>query len=149
MVATTPVQNFFRILLGALLSFTGIGHLTWLNVPFQSQVPVWVPLEPSLVVYLSGIVELLIGLSLLFLSSKRVIVGWVAAIFFVLIFPGNLAQYLSGTDAFGLNTDTLRLVRLFLHPLLVIWPLWSTGAWKAFRQRNRSAGGSSVAAGGL
>lgn len=146
MIATTPIQNFFRILLGVLLSFTGTGHLTWLNVPFQSQVPTWIPIEPAIVVSLSGIVEILIGLSLLFLTSKRVTVGWIAAIFFVLIFPGNLAQYLSRTDAFGLNTDKLRLTRLFLHPLLVIWPLWSTGAWKAFRQRNKEvAGRSSVA----
>lgn len=137
MNATTSTQNFFRILLGLLLVFTGTGHLTWLNTPFQSQVPSWVPFDPALVVTLSGIVEILIGLSLLFLASKRVIVGWVAAIFFVLIFPGNLAQYLSGTDAFGLNTDTLRLVRLFLHPLLVIWPLWCTGAWKALRQKKQ------------
>lgn len=146
MVHTTPVQNFFRILLGVLLCFTGTGHLTWLNAPFQAQVPSWIPIEPALVVNLSGIVEILIALSLLFLASRRVTVGWIAAIFFVLIFPGNLAQYLSHTDAFGLNTDTLRLVRLFLHPLLVIWPLWSTGAWKAWRQKNKiSASRSSVA----
>jgi uncharacterized membrane protein len=137
MIATTPVQHFFRIVLGLLLLFTGTGHLTWLNVPFQAQVPAWVPLAPGLVVTLSGIVEILIGLGLLFWKSKRTTAGWIAAVFFVLIFPGNLAQYLNGSDAFGLNTDTLRLVRLFLHPLLVIWPLWSTGAWKAWRQNRK------------
>lgn len=138
MISTSKTQNFFRVLLGLLLLFTGAGHLTWLNVPFQSQVPSWVPLEPSLVVTLSGIVEILIGLGLLLWASKRVLVGWIAAIFFVLIFPGNLAQYLTHSDAFGLNTDTVRLVRLFLHPILVIWPLWSTGAWKAWRQKNKA-----------
>ncbi|MBW8683089.1 DoxX family protein [Chitinophaga rhizophila] len=140
---TNSTQNIFRIILGSLLVFTGIGHLTFLNVPFQSQVPVWVPLDPVLVVNLSGVVELLIGLSLLFWTSKRVLVGWIAAIFFVLIFPGNLAQYLSRTDAFGLNSDALRLTRLFLHPLLVAWPLWCTGAWRAWRQ-GRSASGMNL-----
>jgi uncharacterized membrane protein len=139
MNTTTSTQNFFRVLLGLLLLFTGTGHLTWLNVPFQSQVPGWVPLNAALVVTLSGIVEILIGLALLIWTSKRVLVGWIAAIFFVLIFPGNLAQYLSGTSAFGLDTDALRLTRLFLHPLLVIWPLWCTGAWKAWRQRSKPA----------
>ncbi|HMF71857.1 MAG TPA: hypothetical protein VK616_10295 [Flavitalea sp.] len=137
MTPTSTTQNFFRVLLGLLLLFTGTGHLTFLNVPFQSQVPSWVPIDAALVVSLSGIVEILIGLALLFWTSKRVVVGWIAAIFFVMIFPGNLAQYLSRSDAFGLNTDTVRLVRLFLHPLLVIWPLWCTGAWKAWRQRNK------------
>ncbi len=135
MTPTSSTQNFFRVLLGLLLLFTGTGHLTWLNVPFQAQVPSWVPLNAGLVVTLSGIVEILLGLGLLFWSSKRVMVGWLAALFFVLIFPGNLAQYLTHTDAFGLNTDAVRLTRVFLHPLLVIWPLWSTGAWKAWRQK--------------
>ena len=137
MTPTSTTQKIFRVLLGLLLLFTGTGHLTFLNVPFQSQVPSWVPIDAALVVSLSGIVEILIGLALLFWTSKRVVVGWIAAIFFVMIFPGNLAQYLSGTDAFGLNTDTLRLVRLFIHPLLVIWPLWCTGAWKSWRQKNK------------
>jgi uncharacterized membrane protein len=135
MTSTTKTQHFFRVLLGLLLLFTGTGHLSWLNVPFQAQVPSWVPLDPSLVVNLSGLVEISLGLMLLFWTAKRVLAGWLTALFFILIFPGNLQQYLSHTDAFGLNTDSLRLLRLFLHPLLVIWPLWSTGAWKAWRQK--------------
>jgi uncharacterized membrane protein len=135
MTSTTKTQHFFRVLLGLLLLFTGTGHLSWLNVPFQAQVPSWVPLDASLVVNLSGLVEISLGLMLLLWTAKRVLAGWLTALFFVLIFPGNLQQYLSHTDAFGLNTDSLRLLRLFLHPLLVIWPLWSTGAWKAWRQK--------------
>lgn len=133
MTSTTKTQHLFRVLLGLLLLFTGTGHLTWLNVPFQAQVPSWVPLDPALVVNLSGVVEILLGLMLLLWKSKRMFVGWLVALFFVLIFPGNLTQYLNHTDAFGLNTDFLRLLRLFLHPVLVIWPLWSTGAWKSFK----------------
>lgn len=135
MTSTTKTQHFFRVLLGLLLLFTGTGHLSWLNVPFRAQVPSWVPLDPSLVVNLSGLVEISLGLMLLLWTAKRVLAGWLTALFFVLIFPGNLQQYLSHTDAFGLNTDSLRLLRLFLHPLLVIWPLWSTGAWKTWRQK--------------
>lgn len=127
----SQAQNIFRILLGCLLVFTGIGHLTFLRTDFLSQVPDWVPLEDDLVVLLSGVVELLLGLSLIFLKRYRVTVGWVAAIFFIAIFPGNYAQYANHVDAFGLNTDGIRLARLFLHPLLVIWPLWSCGSWNA------------------
>lgn len=123
----TKTQNAFRIALGCLLVFTGIGHLTFLRTDFLSQVPDWVPLESDLVVLLSGIVEIVLGLSLLFLTRYRTTVGWVTAIFFIAIFPGNYAQYANQVDAFGLNTDGLRLTRLFLHPLLVIWPLWSCG----------------------
>ena len=54
--------------------------------------------------------------------------GWLTAAFFVAIFPGNISQYLTATDAFGLDTDEARFTRLFFQPLLVIWALWSTGA---------------------
>lgn len=144
MASTTKTQRLFRVLLGLLLLFTGIGHLTWLNVPFQAQVPSWVPLDPPLVVNLSGIVEISLGLMLLFWRSRQPLVGWLTALFFVLIFPGNLAQYLTHTDAFGLNTDALRLIRLFLHPLLVIWPLWSTGAWRKAKQKTDVASSRSL-----
>jgi uncharacterized membrane protein len=148
MTTTSPIQNLFRVLLGLLLLFTGTGHLTFLHVPFQAQVPDWVPLNASLVVTLSGVAEILIGLALLFWTAKRVWVGWIAALFFVMIFPGNLAQYLNHRDAFGLDTDALRLTRLLLHPLLVIWPLWSTGAWKAWKQRSKQGAVRSAAVNG-
>lgn len=127
----TKTQNIFRILLGCLLLFTGTGHLTFVRTDFLAQVPDWVPLDDDLVVVLSGVVEISLGLALIFLKRFRVTVGWVVAIFFIAIFPGNYAQYANHVDAFGLNTDGLRLTRLFLHPLLVAWPLWSCGSWSA------------------
>lgn len=60
---------------------------------------------------------------------QRVLVGWITAAFFVAVFPGNIAQYLEGVDAFGLDTDRARLTRLFFQPVLMLWALWSTGAW--------------------
>ncbi len=59
------------------------------------------------------------------------VVRWIVAPFFVAIFPGNISQYVNGIEAFGLDSDTARLVRLFFQPLLVVWALWCTGAWKA------------------
>ena len=130
---TTTAQNIGRILLGLMLAFAGVSHLTWSRTEFLAQVPQWVPLNADLVVVLSGIVEIMLGLSLLFLARRRVMVGWVVAAFFVAVFPGNIAQSLNHTDAFSLNTDTARTIRLFFQPVLVIWALWSTGAWKAWR----------------
>ncbi|MES2487018.1 MAG: MauE/DoxX family redox-associated membrane protein [Bacteroidota bacterium] len=130
-IPTSKTQDVFRILLGALLIFTGIGHLTFVREDFAAQVPTWVPLNADLVVVLSGAVELILGFLLLALFKYKVWVGWVVALFFVAIFPGNYAQYANHVDTFGLDTDGMRLTRLFLHPLLVIWPLWSCGSWKA------------------
>jgi uncharacterized membrane protein len=54
------------------------------------------------VVLLSGIVEIALGLTLLLWKKQRVNFGWALAIFFILVFPGNLAQYLDGKDALEL-----------------------------------------------
>ena len=130
---SSTLQTFLRILLGVFLLFAGISHLTTAREEFQAQVPNWVPLDVDLVVILSGIVEITLGAALVALGRFRHTVGWIVAAFFVAIFPGNIAQYLNKVDAFGLDTDQARFIRLFFQPVLVIWALWSTGAWQAWR----------------
>jgi len=132
---TSKAQNISRLVLGLILLTAGIGHLSWARVEFLAQVPDWVPLDADLVVILSGIVEISMGLSLLFWRSQRIKIGWIAALFFVLVFPGNISQLITHTNAFGLNTDLLRGIRLLFQPVLVIWALWSTGAWAAWRKK--------------
>jgi uncharacterized membrane protein len=123
-----------RIALGLFLVFAGTAHLTFGREEFQAQVPPWIPLDVDLVVLASGVVEIALGLALLLARRHRPLVGWLAAAFFVAIFPGNIAQWVEGRDAFGLTTDTARFVRLFFQPVLIVWALWSTGAWRAWRR---------------
>ena len=125
------IRTAFQWVLGAALTYAGITHLTTSRTEFQAQVPTWVPLDADFVVIASGVVEILLGLSLILLFKYRTRIGWITAAFFVAIFPGNISQYINGIDAFGLDTDQARLNRLFFQPLLVIWALWSTGAWKS------------------
>lgn len=131
------VRTIARWLLGAALVFAGIGHLTFAREEFVAQVPIWLPLPVDFVVVASGVVEISLGLALILLAKYRVVVGWITAAFFVAIFPGNIEQFVSGTDAFGLNTDLARGIRLLFQPLLVAWALWSTGAWRAWRESRR------------
>jgi uncharacterized membrane protein len=136
-----------RLILGGFLIFAGIGHLSDQREDFQAQVPDWVPLDPDFVVLASGVVEIALGAALILLARYRVAVGWTVAAFFVVIFPGNISQYVDGDPAFGLDTDQARLVRLFFQPVLVVWALWCTGAWTAWRAR-RSARSAGVEASG-
>lgn len=122
-------QHITRVVLGLFLVFAGVGHLTFSRKEFQAQVPPWLPMPPDLVVVLSGIVEILLGASLIILLKKRIAVGWIAALFFVLVFPGNIAQLMEHRDAFGLNTDLARWIRLPFQGVLIFAALWSTGAW--------------------
>ncbi|MFF3039825.1 DoxX family protein, partial [Arthrobacter citreus] len=95
------------------------------------------PLDKDTVVLLSGIAEIGLGSALALLPGRRIPVGLAAAAFFIAIFPGNISQYVTQTDGFGLDTDQKRLIRLFFQPLLVVWALWSTGAWRAIRNRRQ------------
>jgi uncharacterized membrane protein len=119
-----------RVVLGLFLLLAGISHLTVGREAFTAQVPDWLPLPDDLVVVGSGVAELALGASLIALPRHRVAVGWIVAAFFVAIFPGNISQYLNHVDAFGLTSDLARAVRLFFQPILVLWALWSTGAWR-------------------
>jgi uncharacterized membrane protein len=127
-------KTILRLILAAFMVYAGYSHLTFNRIDFQAQVPDWLPMSKDLVVILSGIVEMILGLGLAFWKSKRTTFGWALAIFFILVFPGNIAQYLEGKDAFGvLDSDGARLRRLFFQPILIAWALWSSGAWKAWR----------------
>jgi uncharacterized membrane protein len=132
-----------RVLLGAALVFAGFSHLTTARVEFLAQVPQWVPLDPDLVVVLSGIVEIILGGALIFLWPFQRQVGLVVALFFIAIFPGNISQFVTQTDAFGLSSDLARGIRLLFQPLLVVWALWCTQALALFPRRKGGGGRTS------
>ena len=124
-----------QMALGFALAYAGIGHLTTSRTEFQAQVPSVFADYADFVVLASGVVEIALGIGLIALWKYRVQIGWLAAAFFVAIFWGNISQYVNGVDAFGLDTDTKRLVRLFFQPLLVAWALLGTGAWGSWRKK--------------
>ena len=130
------LQLFFRLLLGVFMTYAGFSHLTIARQEFVAQVPTWLQFSAGFtdfVVLASGVVEIALGLSMLFLWKKKVLVGALLALFYVLIFPGNINQYVNHIDAFGLNTDQARLIRLFFQPVLVFLALWSTGGVKYWK----------------
>ena len=124
-----------QMVLGFALAYAGIGHLSTSREEFQAQVPSVFADYADFVVVASGVVEIALGLGLMLVWSYRVQIGWLVAAFFVAIFWGNISQYVNGVDAFGLDTDTKRLVRLFFQPVLVAWALLSTGAWGSWRKK--------------
>lgn len=132
------ITTLARLVLGTFLLIAGVGHFIATG-EFTAQVPPWMP-APEFVVYASGVVEIGLGLALIIVQRHRVIVGWIVATFFVVIFPGNVWQLIEGRDAFGLDSDLARAVRLLFQPILVVWALWCTGAWTAAREWWRRRG---------
>ena len=136
-IDTSLIQKILRIVLGSFMVMAAIGHFTFQRAEFQAQVPNWIPLSKDLVVILSGIAELALGLAMIWGGKIKVWTGIALATFYVLIFPGNIAQYVNGIDAFGLDTDRARFIRLFFQPVLILWALWSTGALKAYFNKDK------------
>lgn len=139
-------QTAARITLGVAMAGAGITHLTTARQEFRAQVPDWFPIDKDLVVLASGAVEIGLGAAFVALPKRRRLVGALLAAFFVVIFPGNIAQYVEGNDAFGLDTDQKRLARLFFQPVLVLWALWGGGLLRRNRRdpeaASRVVGGS-------
>ncbi len=133
----SAARHIGRYLLGVALIYAGVGHFTLSRVAFQAQVPPWLPLDPDFVVLASGAVEIALGLGLIFIARYRKQIGWLTAAFFLAVFPGNISQYLTQTDAFGLNTDEARAIRLLFQPLLIIWALWATAAWTKSKKESK------------
>ncbi|SFO61985.1 Uncharacterized membrane protein [Geodermatophilus obscurus] len=132
-VMASAARTVARLLLGAAMVGAGVLHLTTQRQEFQAQVPDWFPVDPDLTVLASGVVEITLGAAFVALPRRRRLVGALLAAFFVLVFPGNVAQYVEGTDAFGLDTDRKRLVRLFFQPVLVLLALFGGGWWQRTR----------------
>ena len=121
------LRTALRFALAAFMVFAGVSHLVASDA-FLGQLPPWLPARTA-ILWISGLVEIALGLALVLVPEHRREVGWALAIFFVCVFPGNLYQAVAGTDAFGLDTPVKRWGRLLAQPALVAGALWCTGAW--------------------
>ena len=131
------LHTLARLALGAVLVGAGISHFTDAE-SFLAQVPSWLP-APDAVVAISGVIEVVLGVAIVAAPRRfRPRLGWAVAAFFVVIFPGNISQFVSGTPGFGLDSDAARFIRLLFQPGLVVWALWCTDAWASWRRRSAS-----------
>ena len=136
----TIIQNIFRILLGLIMLYIGIAHLSFKRIEFQAQVPTWLATDEGmmdLVVLISGYIEIAFGILMILGGKLKVKTGIALGIFYILIFPGNVNQYINEIDSLRLDSNNKRLIRLFFQPLLVLWAFWSSGALRYFKNKSK------------
>jgi len=127
-----PLRRVLRLALAVFLAFAGVGHFVATET-FLAQVPAWMPFERE-VVLVSGVVELALAAAVALASRRRTLVALVVVAFLHAVLPGNIAQWWEGVDAFGLDSDRARLMRIVVgHPLLVLWALAAGDVWPAPR----------------
>ena len=112
-----------RIAMSIMLVFTAFGHFAFTK-GMSMMIPKFIPFKES-VIYLTGIFEILLAISLL-IPKLRFISGWVLIIFFLLLLPTNIyasihkVNYQNGTfDGNGL------LYLWFRIPLQILFIVWT------------------------
>ncbi len=107
-----------------LFSFTSIGHFRQTELMAQ-MLPAWVP-QRTLIVYLTGALELAIAAGFLLPPARR-LTGWVAAAMLVILLPANIYAAFNhvpmGAHASG---PRYLLVRAPLQLFMFVWVYWFT-----------------------
>ena len=86
------VKQLARIGLGMALGYAGFTHLTSNRLEFRAQVPNWVPFSADFVVLASGVVEIVLGLALVFLVWILIERVWCVFSFNQCWLPGRFGQ---------------------------------------------------------
>lgn len=113
----TRRRNLF--LIAGLFFFAGAMHFA-IPERYASIVPAWIP-SPTLMVYISGIFEMLGGIGVLVEPARRFAgMGLIALL--IAVFPANV-QMLSSAAGSGASPLYILLLflRLPLQPLMIVW----------------------------
>lgn len=131
------MKTVIRRLLSLALLFSGVAHLTFAREDFALQVPGWIPIEPSLLVSVSGVLELMLGAGLLAWGIVVPLAGLATALFYsIAVFPVRVTQLLEGIDVFWFDTDGLRLILVLIQPVIIFLAFWSTSALSIFNKKS-------------
>jgi uncharacterized membrane protein len=106
------------------LAFAGLSHLL-MPAPFLQHLPEWVPMRTELV-FITGVIEIALGATLLTREPWRRRAGWATAWYLVAVFPGNLYVAVADVEVDGQPGGVYPWLRLPLQALFIAWVLWST-----------------------
>lgn len=122
------LKTVARWLLAAFLIAAGVMHFVdpWFFVQIM---PPYVPWHWELV-YLSGVIEIALGIALLVRSTRRA-AAWGAIALFVAVFPANLHMAMANVQfdpvpAMGQPSRTAAWLRLPMQIVFMAWAWWLT-----------------------
>jgi uncharacterized membrane protein len=116
-----------KIAMCAMLCFTAIGHFAFTK-GMRMMIPSIVPFKTE-IVYLTGILEITLGIGLL-IPSLGVYVGWGLIMFFILLVPANVYAAIHQVDyqkgSYGGKGISYLWFRIPLQMLFMVWVYLST-----------------------
>jgi uncharacterized membrane protein len=122
------VRTVLRLLLAAVLLGAGVMHFVdpWFFVQIM---PPYLPWHWE-AVYVSGVIEILLGIGLLIPATSR-LAAWGAIALFIAVFPANLHMAMANVQfdpppASGQPSQTAAWLRLPVQLVLIAWAYWLT-----------------------
>lgn len=132
------VRTVLRFLLAAVLLGAGVMHFVdpWFFVQIM---PPYLPWHWE-AVYVSGVIEIVLGIGLLIPATSR-LAAWGAIALFIAVFPANLHMAMANVQfdpppPMGQPTQTAAWMRLPMQLVLIAWAYWLTR--EPARRRRRS-----------
>ena len=101
----------------------GVLHFKWTAV-FASIVPSVLP-GPVALVYISGVIEILLGVGLLVPHLSRW-AAWGLILLFIAVFPANINMAVNNIPINGQTYPLVYWLRLPVQGVLIAWAYWFT-----------------------
>lgn len=117
-------KEVLRVILAVCIIVAGILHFA-VPDPFIRIVPGFLP-YPAALVYISGVIEIGLGITLL-LPPVSQLAAWGLVALFIAVYPANLNMAINGIEIAGIpNTWWFQAIRLPFQFVLIAWAYWYT-----------------------
>jgi uncharacterized membrane protein len=110
--------------LAAAMIVAGITHFTKVD-PFVQHLPDWVPSRET-IVYVTGVIEIILGGALLLARGRRRAVGRAVAVYLLAVFPANVYVAVSDVEVTGQPGGASAWIRLPLQAVFIAWAVMGT-----------------------
>ncbi|MDB9529908.1 DoxX family protein [Oscillatoria sp. CS-180] len=117
-------KDTLRGILAVCMVVAGVLHFVQ-SEPFIRIVPDFLP-APAALVYISGVIEVFLGIGLLIPPLQQVS-AWGLVALFIAVYPANLNMAINHIEIAGIpNTWWFQAIRLPFQFVLIAWAYWYT-----------------------
>ena len=118
------IKRIFSVLLSLAMILAGVSHFT-MTATYEAIVPAYLPAALALV-YISGVIEILLGIALQVPSMRRM-AGWGMIALFIAVLPANINQAMHNLQPPGLEmSQNMLWIRIAMQFVLIAWAWWMT-----------------------
>ena len=126
------LRDAARVAMALAFVVAGASHFM-MPTPFVQHLPTWVP-ERHALIYVTGLVEVTLGLGLLGPRRWQRPVAALITLYLVAVFPANVYVDVANVAVDGQPGGVYPWLRLPFQALFIVWVLWSAHTLPATRR---------------